>query len=268
MKFLQVIAALLLLSTTLDASSFRTFTDRDGNQMYAQLIALEGLIVHVRREDGRAFQIPLGKFSERDRNYIRSWHRGSPIEDSYVNTSISSSYDSYDRNYGSGQSVSVDSNIRAAFSTREDEPDIPGLNKNWEYRIIEPRVTLENRDSGTHYSNVYVTLVLVAESVRDNNLKKVLAIEELTVDLPYGKKVQPEIDPVKLSYREDGNYSAGFTFDGYILIVRNNRGGIAHFSSSSGLWKDKSIVDNLMEDSYYDESLTNEIVVERGFASF
>ncbi len=66
--------ASILLSVPLPLEA-RTFTDNEGRELEAELLAVEGETVRIRR-GGRSsdeFELPLAKFSEEDQAFIRRW---------------------------------------------------------------------------------------------------------------------------------------------------------------------------------------------------
>lgn len=76
MKPITLFLSLFLFATTIcpaEEETFRTFTDVDGREIEAVIVRAAPKTVWLRRHDGRTFRIPLARFAESDRRFIRKW---------------------------------------------------------------------------------------------------------------------------------------------------------------------------------------------------
>ena len=54
-------------------TSARTFTDKNGRAMEAEIVAKQGDQVRIKRADGQQFTVPATTFSPADQDYIKTW---------------------------------------------------------------------------------------------------------------------------------------------------------------------------------------------------
>ncbi len=69
------IAALALLPAV--PSRAREFTSADGRRIEAEVVAVKGETVTIRRSDGKDYTLGLALFSPADQTYLRSWKPAS-----------------------------------------------------------------------------------------------------------------------------------------------------------------------------------------------
>lgn len=55
------------------AAQARTFTNRDGKTLEAEVLAVEAGQVKLKRDDGREFSIPVASLSDGDQAYLKAW---------------------------------------------------------------------------------------------------------------------------------------------------------------------------------------------------
>ncbi|HLS29101.1 MAG TPA: hypothetical protein VK041_10655 [Opitutales bacterium] len=74
-----IFSALFLHAQSTEDQPWRTWASANGDQIEAYLkdVSPDGNIVIVRR-DGREFTVPLDRFSEADREYVREWQQSQP----------------------------------------------------------------------------------------------------------------------------------------------------------------------------------------------
>ncbi|QIF04791.1 SHD1 domain-containing protein [Roseimicrobium sp. ORNL1] len=66
-------AALSLSLALSPLAGARTFTDKNGRSMEAEIVAKQGDQVRIKRTDGQQFTVPATTFSPADQEYIRAW---------------------------------------------------------------------------------------------------------------------------------------------------------------------------------------------------
>lgn len=67
-----VYPAVFLAAATVQAET-RVLTDKDGRSIRADVIAVEGEVARIRREDGQMFNLPLERLSEASAAELRAW---------------------------------------------------------------------------------------------------------------------------------------------------------------------------------------------------
>ncbi len=73
MNPLRLLLAFCLILTTATASEYRTFTNKQGDEIRARLIRVDGDKVEIEREDGQIFKIDLNLLSEEDVTFARNF---------------------------------------------------------------------------------------------------------------------------------------------------------------------------------------------------
>ncbi len=87
-----LLLSLFLLSTLQASAQMRTFTDKQGRTMEAELINVVGSQVRLKRADGAAFNVAPTVFSEEDQAFIQLWMlRKLNERDNLLTTSAKSS---------------------------------------------------------------------------------------------------------------------------------------------------------------------------------
>jgi hypothetical protein len=71
MPKLRILASLLSLSLSPPLPA-RTWTDKDGRSMEAEIVGADGLQVTVNK-GGKEFKMPLDRLSDKDREYVKEW---------------------------------------------------------------------------------------------------------------------------------------------------------------------------------------------------
>lgn len=69
----RVVFPALLLATTSAHAEMRTLTDTEGRTIQADVIAVEGDQVKIRRADGQTFNLPMDRLAEADQKALREW---------------------------------------------------------------------------------------------------------------------------------------------------------------------------------------------------
>ena len=81
-------SALILASSFAPTASARIFTGAEGKTIDAELIAMHGNQVTIRRNDNRKqFTLPLSKFSVKDRTYILNQKKAGLLKTTSYDTS-------------------------------------------------------------------------------------------------------------------------------------------------------------------------------------
>lgn len=66
------VLATIILATSLGTGFTRTWTDRKGRQIEAELVSFNNGIVTIKRSDGRVFELALEQLSDADRAFVKS----------------------------------------------------------------------------------------------------------------------------------------------------------------------------------------------------
>ncbi len=77
-KKLLGLALLPVLSGAFLPAQVRTLTDQFGRTLQAEVLALEGETVKIKREDGQLFDLPLANLSDDDQVAIKTWAQDNP----------------------------------------------------------------------------------------------------------------------------------------------------------------------------------------------
>jgi transposase len=65
--------AFFLTAAVSSAEEMKTLTDQEGRSIRAEVIAVEGEQVRIRREDGQVFNLPMARLSEASGKELREW---------------------------------------------------------------------------------------------------------------------------------------------------------------------------------------------------
>lgn len=203
----------------LPGAELREFTDTNGRKIQAELVEVGDGVVSIRMADGRLFRdIPLSRFSEADRRFVKDW-----VKEREKRLSMLQPEDDVQIEVKKG---------------RRDELNNYGEIDDREQRFI-PSVRLTNKELTKPLSDVRATLVIVAESVTSSNVVKVLSVQDFQFgNLPYREPVEREGRLFQTTY-DDQNYAKwGYKYDGYVLVLRNSADEITHVKASKPSWED------------------------------
>lgn len=122
-------------------------------------------------------------------------------------------------------------------------------------QTLKPRVKLTNTDVRQNYEGHKASLMLIGESTIDAKVFKVLQRHDFNVELPVRQILDEEAPPVTTRYDTTGA-KFGFKYDGWILIVKDAKGGLVLAKSTSpSLEKMATQLDSLKQDGCYNRQL-------------
>ena len=90
-----------------------------------------------------------------------------------------------------------------------------------------------NSDAKQTYEGFTATVSVFGQSGQDHKARKVLSQENVTLSLPPLKTQEHVCKEVVTQFYQDGSYKSGFSYDGWIIVVKDAKGKIVHVKSSS-----------------------------------
>ena len=207
---------LVLAMTSLAARIF--VSEVDGSEFEGELIGVDARErVTIKRADGQVFKdVPIEKFSSKDRAYIRKWKQ---LQQDRLN------------NF----SLEEDSRIRVTVATGRRRETFNEYG--YIYHIVgyEPKVEIKNEEIGITYSDIKGTLIMVGKHERYKDQYGVIFRENFKMTAPpketsvwLGKPFQQKISDWE-----------GFAYEGYILVLRDHDGKVVYSKSSRNQWLER-----------------------------
>ncbi len=77
LRLLLALASVFFASVASDAKTFN-LTDKQGRSLTAEVLALEGDKVKIKRDDGQVFSIPLDTLTDKDQRALKAWANANP----------------------------------------------------------------------------------------------------------------------------------------------------------------------------------------------
>ncbi len=187
-----------------------TVNDKSGRSMEIEFLGLSGDKVSFnRKSDGKRFELPLSDF---DGETIKRLQSKKPeagtehppyIVDVVIGKRRTKKNDSY-------------------YMVRQD---------------VEAKVSIRNPDRKLSAPPATVRFVFIGEERRRGNEYEVLGVRDYQIKLAADATDTRPLDPVSTSYDSDNKGSGnigGVQYDGYVLIISDEKGGVIHKASSIG----------------------------------
>jgi hypothetical protein len=208
---------LLLLNTVqLNARDFRAFSSVDGVRIEAEMLEATATTITIRREDGKTFKdVPLERFCEADRNYVRKWLADKKERQDNAD-------------------ISADSKVKLLFlKGKDDEMNNYG---DIDDRIVkfEPEVVLTSEEKIVTYPDVEGTIVVVGQGIIEDDQYTILNKQNFSMKVLPNQKSRWEGESFQCRY--DPDYG-GFEYGGYLLVIRNRAGTIVKSKASKSHWE-------------------------------
>ncbi|MGF1485409.1 MAG: hypothetical protein ACFBZ8_13715 [Opitutales bacterium] len=222
-------------------AEFRTFTDTQGRPLTAEVFQYEPVeqIVSIRLEDGRTFDLPLSRFSEEDRKYIKNWAKnpGWVITDE--------------------TDLAIEVKMSRKRGTKGSGTDFDDRTQS-----IQPSISIDNREIYKSFEGAKAVLVVLGEDMSNAKRWKVLSREEFTFSVPKRSATSFKGKMLVNEYDDSGSLQYGFKYDGYVFYILNKDNVIVHVKASYGIWeRNTHRFSKLAKDMYVDRKL-NEILLE------
>lgn len=215
MKVSGILIALLGLFALVAAGEYRTFTDRDGRQIEAELTDYDSdrTLAKLKMRNGQEYAVPLSRFSTEDQTFITDWAANRK----WVVTNDS------------------DLEIDVKLGRRTKEVDSYWNEHN---NTIKPSIVIENRELYESYEDVTATLILLGEDLRTKGIWEVMYREEFTFSVAKLSKTAMEGKVISTWYYERDEIASGVRYDGYIFFITNSEGRRVHIRTSKGAWEE------------------------------
>lgn len=209
---------IILGISSASAADLREFKDTEGNVIRAELLAMDGTDIQIRREDGRVFTFSINLLCPEDRDYARKWQ-----QEQEVRKSSFGKHRDFD--------VFVGLERRDNLSEIEDYDD--------RTQSFSPTVKIRNGDFLNPIKGIRGTLIVLGESVIDKDVKKVLLKESFQMDVPKSGEHEWRGKDIQNEYDDEDYAQYGYKYDGYIIILQNLEDDIVYFKASSTSWRDQ-----------------------------
>ncbi|MEN8792445.1 MAG: hypothetical protein ACN4GF_10785 [Lentimonas sp.] len=210
------LVCLLYASLVFAGEAYRSFTSTDGATIEATIIACDYPDnISIRRRDGSEFKkVPLDRFSDADRRYVREWVDAQKklIDDA-------------DLTSASRLSVSVLKGVDEDMNNYGDIDD----------RVIKfkPGVVVESDEKDLTFRRVKGVLVMVGRGVLQKDSYVILDRQHFTLDILPGEKTRWTGNGFTSRY--DPDYG-GFEYAGYVLVLKNKAGHNVIVKASKSAW--------------------------------
>jgi len=217
---LRILLTIVLMSMgTIRAAgeTMLNLEDVKGRSIRAEIVELNGDdAVTIRRDDGQLFAwLPLKNLSEDSRKQIQAWAKR---QEELKNYPI----------------VSAESNLAVRFSRGRDDDLNDDGDPDDRVVVMEPTVSILNKDFNTTYRDVEGIVVVIGESAITSGEMKILFREKFTLTLPYQETVRWQGKTFTNRYDENPrNGSAhGYKYEDYLIILYDPDGNTVYKTSS------------------------------------
>ena len=206
----------IFCSLKLMGGDFREFSNSDGVRIKAEVLEATATAITIRRQDGKVFkEVPLERFCEADRNYIREW--------------LANKKERLDN-----ADISADSKVKLLFLKGKDDDmnDYGDIDD----RIVkfEPEVVITSEEKIVTYPDVEGSIVVVGRGIIEDDQYTILNKQDFSIRVLPNQKSRWEGESFQCRY--DPDYG-GFEYGGYLLVIRNRAGNIVLTKASKSHWK-------------------------------
>ncbi len=215
MKVSGMLIALLGLFPLLAAGEFRTFTDREGRSIEAELIDYDSdrMTAEIKMRNGKSYDVPLTKFSGEDQRFIQDWAKN--------------------RKWLLTEDSDLEIEVKIGRKTNEVNAYL-----NEHENTLQPSIVIENRELYESYEGATATLLLIGENLGTKGIWEVLYRQEFEFSVAKLSKTSMEGKVVATNYYDRNEYGYGVRYDGYIFYLTNSEGHRVHVRASKGVWEE------------------------------
>lgn len=121
---------------------------------------------------------------------------------------------------------------------------------------ITLKVKFVNTNIRQAYEGCTATLSALGQSERDRKIKKILMQESVALSLPPGQTQEHLSRDVVTSFDKEGSYRYGYSYDGWIIVIKDAQGKVVQVKSTSApMEKLTELASKLVAGGYYDAKL-------------
>ena len=213
---IALLGVFIFCSLKLAGGDFREFSNSDGVRIEAEVLEATATAITIRRQDGKVFKdVPLERFCEADRKYVRKW--------------LADKKERLDN-----ADISADSKVKLLFlKGKDDEMNDYG---DIDDRIVkfEPEVVITSEEKIVTYPDVEGTFVVVGQGIIEDDQYTILNKQDFSIRVSPREKSRWEGESFECRY--DPDYG-GFEYGGYLLVIRNRAGNIVLTKASKSQWE-------------------------------
>ncbi|MEO0795099.1 MAG: hypothetical protein AAFX93_08055 [Verrucomicrobiota bacterium] len=207
----------ILVASLLPANAeYRTFTNPNGAEIEAEIVAADASKLSIRLRDGRVYKdLDYDQFSISDQKYIREWVKKEKAK-----------FDNADMHSDADISINF---LRGKDEALNDYDDIDD-------RIVkfDPEVVITSDELEITYPDVKGTLVVIGKGVINKKQFAILSSQDFQLKAEPRSKTRWQ--GMKFECRYDPDYG-GFEYGGYLIVVRNRAGEIVMAKGSKSSWE-------------------------------
>jgi hypothetical protein len=205
---LVLLCALLTLPVTA-----RTFTNKEGKTIEAEITTADTKTVTLKLLDGTTSRINLDQLSEADLTFVKAW-----LTDKIPDLRITPNFVRSNRDIKNGSS---------SYSDGNDSRRI---------QVLDLSVHFESWDKTTGIDDAQLTYILVGRSMEARSRYKILAVQNTDFSIAPAGQASVDFKTVKNFYDDSPNSGAGARCVGYVLYAkRKSDAREIHASASSPL---------------------------------
>lgn len=210
--------AALFISVPAFAGDVMTVKDKNGRSMEIELLSVSGDRVSFNRvSDGKKFDLPLSTF---DAASAESMSAKKPSATAGGASATAAAHPAY------GIDVSIEKRRKKS-----------GGSDYMVAQTVSARVKLKNPDANQDAPPVKVRVVYIGQDRETGKYFSALAVKEYAATIKAGQTDDRELDAVTTTYdsdnKGDGNIG-GHQYDGYLLLVMDDKGTVLQTQSNSG----------------------------------
>ena len=201
------------------ASGFRVFTSSDGKPLEAKVLSMTGQKVTLERAaDGKAFTLPVKRFSAGDQTYLKAWKPSAKKGGKKAEPT---------KKKGK-QELSVHPEpprieVKVSSNKRIEKTNISLDDKKMSVKF---ELAVKSLERGMELEGLKVNCFVFGRGVDDNNELKVICRDDHEIGLKYGTEVELMGEKQNLMYDNRGYATYGHSYLGHVVVVRDSQNRI------------------------------------------
>ncbi|MEM0966719.1 MAG: hypothetical protein AAGJ81_11270 [Verrucomicrobiota bacterium] len=255
--FRKAVLVSLLIGFWTFPLSARTFTDKQGREMEAEIVEIyedrDGvLMVDLQRSDRRQFTVQVSIFSQPDQQFIKDqWEQQKDAQ-----TLL-------------GEDDRIEINLKLNRTTDNNRfSAYYGSRWSDKTRVYRPEAVIANQELSQSFLGNTVRIVIIARDKGYSSRYLVASATNVPMDFPAKQSVSANGDVFALREEEylssasNYRYEYGYEKDDYVVIIFNREGEITHTRASSNKFLDN--LDNVLRckaGQVYSEGLEDKLNV-------